>query len=159
MLTNVARTVANASRKVVRRHPNAFECLVMRKQTDRSEPKNLGGIRVLSSEDEHDVSYSELGVGYALFAEQFQVSGLFDSANAATGAAPETRFLIVPEVAEGEEHWSPKKRDIFYLVFTDDIKLAYEIVGQETPLNISPLNIVWIANRVSDLDVLPGQEM
>ena len=154
MQLNVANKIAANVRRIVINHPNALECLALRKQVTRADPKSMGGMRVLSSEDEHEVEYTELGAGYVVFADQFQGGGLFDSSDAVLGDSEEYRFLIEPEVSDSEPgHWTPQKRDIIYLVFSDSVRIAYELVGHTSPVNMPPFKPIWIANRVSEMDV------
>jgi hypothetical protein len=155
MLNNIPQGVIRNLRNVITKHPNTFECQVIRKEVVRSGAGELGGMRVLSSEDEHDTQYSSVGVGYALPSDQFQGGGLYDSGDAVYGDEQEYSFLIEPDAASGQEgHWSPQKRDIMYIVISDTVKVAYELVGHRTPLNMAPFPVVWIANRVSEMDVL-----
>ena len=156
MLLNVSGNIAKMARNIIKNHPNAFECQAIRRHVVRSGAGELGGMAVLSSSDEHEVEFLPLGAGYVLPADQFQGGKLYDSGDAVYGDAGEFSFLIEPEFDVGEEgHWSPQKQDIVYLVITNEIKLAFELVGHSAPLNMPPYSSIWTANRVTERDIVP----
>ncbi|MAD95828.1 MAG: hypothetical protein CMB99_00730 [Flavobacteriaceae bacterium] len=156
MLLNVSGNIAKMARNIIKNHPNAFECQAIRRHVVRSGAGELGGMAVLSSSDEHEVEFLPLGAGYVLPADQFQGGKLYDSGDAVYGDAGEFSFLIEPEFGVGEEgHWSPRKQDIVYLVITNEIKLAFELVGHSAPLNMPPYSSIWTANRVTERDIVP----
>ncbi len=46
-----------------------------------------------------------------------------------------------------------KKGDVMYIVISDDVRLAYEVVDTETVMNISPFAMRYVTNRRGDLDI------
>lgn len=160
MLNNVPAAVSKMARNVVINHPNTWECQIYRKSVNRvggalvGGLPTLGGMAVLNSEDEEDISYTHLGNGYALEAEMFSPSAMMDRQDANNGANTEFKFLIEPEFITGMPgNFDVRNNDVMVLVFTDNVKLSFEIVGVETTLNIPPYVTRYIANRRGDLDL------
>lgn len=162
MLTNVTTAINRMTRNIVINHPNTWECQLYRKSVDRTNESavmgmpTIGGLGVMSSEDEENISYDFLGSGYALQAEQFSPSPMMERQDANSGASNEFRFLIEPEHPTGMPgNFAARKGDVMFIVISEEVRLAYEIVDLETVMNISPFAMRYIANRRDDLD-LPG---
>lgn len=164
MLNNVPVAVNRMARNVVINHPNTFNCQVFRKAVTRAAPDivggipTLGGLSVISSADEVEFEYTFIGNGFALMAEQFSQSAMMDREDANNGFANEYRFLIESEDAPPlPTAFEPLKNDVFYLVLGNDPatapKIAYEIVGIETTMNIPPYTKRFVCNRRDDLHV------
>lgn len=153
MLTNIPEAVNRMVRNVVANHPNTYNCIVVRKRVTRVGAATVGGLptiggmSVISSDDEEDVTWDLLGNGYAMKSEPFQAAAMMDRQDANNGAADEYRFLVEPEDAGAFE---PKKNDVFYLLI-GNVRLAYEIVGVETTSDIPPYTQRYICNRRDDL--------
>ena len=65
-------------------------------------------------------------------------------------------FLIEPELEAFEGGFEPKKNDVFYVVFgdiqdEDAPRIAYEIIGVETTVNVPPYVPRYVCNRRDDL--------
>lgn len=160
MLNNVPNSVNRMTRNIVINHPNTWECQVYRKAVDRSnEPvamgmPTLGGLGVMSADDEEDISWDYIGSGYALQAESFMPSPMMDRQDANNGINNEFRFLIEPEQPTGMPgNFTIRKRDVVFIVISDDVRLAFEIVDIETVMNISPYATRYVANRRDNLDL------
>lgn len=165
MLTSVPNAVNRLTRNVVINHPNSLECQVFRKVITRESSTGermgglltVGGLGVLDSEDEESIEFNHLGNGYALRADAFSASLMMDRRDANNGFGDELRFLIEPEAPSGMEgYFDIRKGDVFYVVLTDTVKLAYEIVGTETVSDIPPFVTRYIANRRADIDLNDG---
>lgn len=162
MLTMVPDAINRMTRTVVINHPNTFNCVVIRQTVTRPSGSSvgglptLGGLAVISADDEEQVEWNSLGKGFAMKSEPFQASLMMDRQDANNGAAEEFRFLIEPETIGAFE---PKKEDVFYLVYnnlsvggvTVKAHVAYEIVGVETTSDIPPFTQRYICNRRNDL--------
>jgi hypothetical protein len=107
----------------------------------------LGGMGVMSSDDEESIEWDLLGNGYALPANPFGASPMMDRQDANNGSQDESIFLIEPE---DPGLFVPKKHDVIYLVL-DDVRLAHEIVSVETTSNIPPYTQRYVCNRRDDL--------
>lgn len=106
MLTNVPTAINKLARNVVINHPNSFNCTGVRKRVTRAGPivsglPTMGGMGVISNDDEESIEWDLLGNGYALKAEVFSPSMMMDRQDANNGFADEFRFLIEPEVLQG----------------------------------------------------------
>jgi len=162
MLTNVPAAVNRMARNVIINHPNTWECQVFRKSVTRTDATvgglpTMGGLGVLDSEDEEQIAWAWIGNGYALQAESFMPSPMMDRQDANNGSANESRFMIEPEHPTGMPgNFDLRNHDVFYLVLADSVKVAFEIVGVETTLNIPPYVTRYVANRRDDLHVAAG---
>lgn len=160
MLNNVPGSINRIARNIVINHPNSWECQVYRKSVDRANEPNamgistLGGLGVMNADDEEDISWDHIGNGYALQAESFMPSPMMDRGDANNGANNEFRFLIEPEQPTGMPgNFTIRKRDVIFIVISDEVRLAFEIIDIETVMNISPFATRYIANRRDDLDI------
>lgn len=161
MLNGVPDAINRMARNVVIHHPNTLNCQVFRKSIDRNAPEEsgmptMGGLGVISSEDEEDISWEWLGNGYALPAEQFSPGQMMERQDASNGPAgvDEFRYLIESEADAGTAgHFACAKGDVFYILIGDLMKLAYEIVDVETTVGIPPYTRRFICNRRDDLHV------
>lgn len=161
MLNNVPRGINALTRNVVMRHPNSFNCIFYRRKVERIAPiagerQTMGGMMVLSIDDEASISWDMIGIGHALKADQFQPSLMVDRQDANNGFDNEFRFLIEPEKEAIEGGFQPHKNDIFYLLLGDpDLedtpKLAFEIVGVEATVDVPPYVVRYVCNRRDDL--------
>jgi len=157
MLNNVPEAINKMARNVVINHPNSYNCIAVRKRVTRpgavvSGLPTLGGMGVISSDDEESIEWDLLGNGYALKADPFGVSQMMDRQDANNGSEDEFRFLIEPEE---EGLFAIKKHDVIYLVF-GDVRLAFQIVGVETTSDIPPYTQRYVCNRRDDLHFVEG---
>jgi len=164
MLHQVPIQINKLARNVVLNHPNTFNAQMIRKVVTRPSDSTLmglptiGGLGVISSEDEEDVTFEPLGNAYALRADgNFAPSLMTDRQDASSGDSDVFTFLIEPEILLPEDGgFEVKKNDILYLLILysvggDTIKLAYEIIGIETTSNIPPFTQRYLCNRRDDL--------
>lgn len=158
MLNNVPTAINSLARNVVINHPNSYNCVMIRKRVTRVGPDSigglptLGGLGVISSEDEESVEWDPLGNAYALEAEIFTPGAMMDRQDANNGGVDEFRFLIEPEeLIAMPGGFEVKKNDVMYLVMGDSVRLAFEIVGVETTSNIPPYTQRYVCNRRDDL--------
>lgn len=161
MLNNVAQGVNSITRNVVIRHPNTFNAEFYRRTIDRPDPvegerPTMGGMMVLGVEDEVEIKWGFIGTGYALVADHFQPAFMMDHGDANNGAMDEYRFLIESELQDFEGGFIPKKNDVFYVVLGDILdkdapRIAYEIIGVETTLNVPPYVPRYVCNRRDDI--------
>jgi len=159
MLTNVPQGVNRMARNVIVNHPNTFNCQVFRKKVTRpgdlsgGMPK-LGGLGVMSSDDEEQVEWEFIGNGYTMQAEQFGPAYMMDRQDANNNGGDEFRFLIEPEEAPGMPgSFEVKKNDIALILLGEEVRIAYEVVQVETTINIPPYVMRYVMNRRGDLDV------
>ena len=172
MLTNVTTAADIMAWRVVSGHPNAWECQIFRRVVNRVSPDGsevggiptLGGLGVISAEDEPDLSYEWVGSGFALQAERFSPSRMVDLGDASHSDGEQFRYLIAPEQPPGEPgSFAIRKGDVMYLILSSptaddpdapEVKLAWEIIGLESVVNAAPFGVRYICNRRDDLHVL-----
>ncbi|MAK43180.1 MAG: hypothetical protein CMN80_03370 [Spongiibacter sp.] len=152
MLTHLSDRIARMRRTHIINHPNTLEFQLFRKTVTRDEPGTLGGAMMLGDDDEHSFDYSFVGGGYALPAEQFQPSDVYSAGDAPFQAGPEFRFVLEPEEMDA---FTPDRHDLMYLVISDDVKLAFELLKPESQMFMAPSSDVWLAARRADgLDLI-----
>lgn len=161
MLNTVPSTINQLARQVVINHPNAYNCEVYRKTILRTSDSmsgglpTMGGLGVLSSDDEEDFEYTFVGNGFCLQVEGFQPSMMMDRQDANNNSEDELRFLIEPETMNGMPGWfDVRKNDVLYIVIGEVVKLGFEVVGIETTVNIPPFTNRYICNRRDDLHII-----
>ncbi len=152
MLNNVPTAINKLARNVVINHPNSYNCVAVRKRVTRAGPivsgiPTLGGLGVISNDDEESIEWDLLGNAYALPASPFEASQMMDRQDANNGSQDESIFLIEPE---NLGLFVPKKHDVIYLVL-GDVRLAYQIISVQTTSNIPPYTQRYITNRRDDL--------
>lgn len=111
----------------------------------------LGGLGVISADDEQDVSWEFVGNGYALPADMFSPSKMMDRQDANNRDGEEFRFLIEPEELGAA---TPKKNDVVYLMISEAVRIAFEIVAIETTSNIPPFTQRYVCNKRPDLFIV-----
>ncbi|MDF0605401.1 hypothetical protein HZU77_007020 [Neisseriaceae bacterium TC5R-5] len=155
-------TLNRLTRNVILNHPRSWECQLFRKQLMRQSDSSmgglptLGGLGVLDAEDEEALTYAHLGNGYALAAEAFTPATMVDRLDTHNGSGDECRFLIEPEEPSGfPGYFVIRKSDVLYIVLSESVKMAYEIVAIETLVNIAPFVTRYVCNRRGELDCLP----
>lgn len=165
MLNNVPMGINALARNVVINHPNTYNCEVYRRKVLRGDPMSggaptMGGMMVLSADDETEIEWELVGSGYALPAEQMIGGPMMDRRDAANGEGEEFRFLVEPEEMIGNPGgFEVKKQDVIYLLLgigESAPKLAYEIVDVEAAVNLPPYVPRYVTNRRADLDLMSG---
>lgn len=161
MLNNIPRGVLKMARNVIMNHPNSFNFELYRRKNLREDSDgeiSVGGMLVLTPEDEHEVTWDFVGFGFAIPAEMFgSPSMLNEREDHAFNGLEEFRFLLEPEARLGDEGgFDIKKGDVFYVRIGDNedmIKIGHEIIGIESSIHIPPYTERYITNRRADLDV------
>lgn len=164
MLTSVPRAINAASRQVVLRHPNAFECVVSRKRVSRVETDpvtgnasemggdpTLGGMGVLRNEDEADFDYEELGAAKLLYAAPYAQRDTIDRDNA---QVPEIeREVLIEATAEPGTpgHFVADTADLVVITLAPGVVMAYEVGTVRGTVNIPPYTRRLILNPRDDL--------
>ena len=164
MLNNVPANINKAARQVTLRHPNSMDCAVFRKRVERTASGSmgglptLGGLGVLDSEDESEVDWDDLGYAKLLMTDGgFKPSDLVDRADSADLSYPDVPCLIEP-VADpsSDDYFTPKKHDIVYLFFGDDVKIAFEVDHVETDVLIPSRSVKYILQKRDLLSYING---
>lgn len=150
-------------RKNVLLHPFAFSGVVLRKRVERLSNgvmgglPTLGGLAVLDSEDEENISYDYVGNIKVIERDQFMGSAMVDLKDTLLGAVDTIAFLIEPDTEPHQDPFDLKTHDVIYLFFGDDIKTstkkAYEIIRIEGAYNISPMIPIYQCNRRAEMDL------
>jgi hypothetical protein len=160
MLNNVPEAVNRMTRNIVIHHPNSYNAIVFRKRVLRPADNaigglpTLGGLAVISADDEEDVTWDLLGNAYAMKVDPYGPGTMMDRQDANDGGVQEFRFLIEPEIQDGlPGGFAVKKNDVMYLVL-GDVRLAFEIVAIETTSDISPYTQRYVGNVRNDLNMV-----
>lgn len=155
MLNNVPAGINRMARNVIINHPNSFNCKIFGRELVRGGGSEvtppLGGLGVMSVEDETEFAYEFLDNGFALQVEQFMPSLMSDRLDANNnGDGQEFAFAIQ---AEGSETRPIKKGDVILIMMGDEVFVAYEVVNISTSVNIPPYVPIFRMNRRNDLDI------
>ena len=155
-------TINRAARAVVLNNPNSFHANCIRKVFNRPEPivmglPTLGGLGVVSQDDEYDVDFISLGNAYA-YQVGFQAAQMMDRLDANNGDGNEFIFLIEPEfLLPDSRGFELKKGDIFRLTIMviagSTSYQAFEVTRAETTTNIPPFTVRYVCERRSEFDV------
>lgn len=154
-------TINKAARAVVINNPNAFHAGFIRKVFNRPEPTvmgypTLGGLGVVSADDDTDCDFIPLGNAYA-YQVGFQPATMMDRMDAQNGVDNEFIFLIEPEfLLPDSRGFEIKKNDIFRLtimVVAGAVSYqAFEVTRVETTTNIPPFTRRYVCERRSEYD-------
>lgn len=165
MLNNVATQINRSARMVTMRHPNAMECDVSRKQCRRlaaSLPAEMGGLPtigglgVLSGEDESDFEYIERGDAKILFCGIFQGpgGGNWTEHGAMDYQSPPVEAMIECLAEPGTaDHFFPDKNDLVMAYPGEGIVLAYEVMGVDSAIGIPPYTRKYLLQPRQDMNV------
>ncbi|NCC41820.1 MAG: hypothetical protein EOM21_20880 [Gammaproteobacteria bacterium] len=155
MLNQVPATINRLASRIVHNHPNSIAMQAFRKVVLRTPAETLGGLGVLSSEDEDAIEYVFLGTGSALptAEDAMSPSALNDNADVTHSDSADLRFMFAPDLDEDAPAWEPEKSDVIVLWLDEAgaLKVPLEIVGLESVNNIPPFSVRYICNRRDDL--------
>lgn len=155
MLTNVPNAINSASRIVTLRHPNAMECVAFRKVITRQEEvpeQTIGGMGVLSYEDEAEYTFERLGECMMLKVNEFAASQAYGDRDHYDYAEAEM-FALIEAKADPEEstYFRPEKHDVVYFLPGGGVAIAWQIVGVETVAGIGAQNQRYALNKRDNL--------
>ena len=162
MLTKVSVSQQKRARLVTLKHPNNYDVTFLRKVVDRLSPQgevagsqSWGGANVMSSEDEEDIHYEVIGIGWALITKGLQedlvVNDGMDS-EYGTNRGAQTTFFLEPEAAApSSDYFEIKKRDIFSIQASDNAVISYEIVDIIAVSKMPPYSKRYVCDFRNDL--------
>lgn len=164
MLKNIPEGIAAMSRSIISNHPNRWSVQVLKSVYTRQSDgvmggiPTLGGVGVLDYEDESERDFVLKGYGYALSIDGFVPSSMTDWADATQPDTNRFTFLIEPIPNKNSaQRFEIEKRDIILVMLTNDIetspKIAYEVVGIDSTVNIAPYTKRFICNKAQHLDI------
>jgi hypothetical protein len=160
MLNNVSIKIAQAARTVALKHPNSMDCAIYRKVLTRRNEDNetlgglqtLGGLGVLTPEDEAEYEYVEVGEARMYVTNPFQ--GPVDMTDRNDSMAPGTEMseaLIEPtQVPE----FPIKKYDLCAAFPGGGVVVVWEIVSMPTMTGIYPYVTKYVIAPRDDLNGL-----
>jgi len=158
MLNSVPEHQNKAIRTVTLRHPNSFDAVLYRKKLLREGNNKVGGIPtlggmgVLSTEDEADVDWIELGEAKVLFVDSYLASGMNDLQDNINyeGVGFYARIESISEPSS-EGFFKPDKNDIVYLVIGSSVAVAYQITDISGVSGIPPYTQRYELQKRDDL--------
>lgn len=167
MLSEVATAVTQSTRQVVLMHPNTMDCTVLKKvvtrleiDPDTGEPREMGGaptiggMGMLSDEDEADYLFVELGPGKMLFCGVHQPIDTVDRDDAQLQELQqEAQVVSVAEEGE-EEHYIADDGDVVICLPGLGTALVYEVVKVIGNLAIPPYTRKLVLNPLDELHQL-----
>lgn len=165
MLTKVPTAISKSARLVTLRHPNAMECELFRKQVTRVDTPvaddyaglpTLGGLGVISSDDEVEFEYIELGAAKVVFAGGFQaqLGNTMDNDSGVTYPdAPIEALVECVADPEAPTFFTPDKNDMVTVYPVPGVAIVYEVVGVTGNVNIPPYTRKYLLQPRSDMNV------
>lgn len=170
MINEVPAKIMEASRTVTLKHPNSMDCTLYRKILTRAAPDGstmgglptLGGLGVLSPEDEEQFEYQPLGAAKILITGRFD--GELDLSDRHDSLPPDVAMqeaLIEP--LPGEDNapatWSPHKYDLVGVEPGGGVLIGFEIVGMVSNVNIYPYTTKFVIAPRDELhDLTPWSD-
>ena len=168
MIERIPGAVSIALRRVVLRHPRGLNCQVWRRSVTRPTAgvtgvtgvmeqilgglPTLGGMGVLSAEEEPSSEYQPLGAGRLLFCGTAPPMSTMNEHGNATVAAETVDAQVEPLADPGTpEHYTPKKGDLVLLQPGAGAVIAFTVEAVSTPTVISPMVRRLTLQRRDDL--------
>jgi hypothetical protein len=161
MLTQVPNGLRQANRIMVLRHPNAVDALVFRRSVTRTAGAGagnagglptLGGLTVMDSEDEPEVSYIELGQAKVLFTGAYERQTINDRRDAPE-AAPLGEALIEPTSAPAA--FDIRDGDMVHVLPGLGTVIPFEVTNVINTVNIPPYVPRYELSAQGDLLFVP----
>lgn len=165
MIERIPTAVSLALRRVVLRHPRSLDCQVWRRVVTRPTAgvtgvmeqimgglPTLGGMGMLSAEEETSIEYQPLGPARLLFCDTAPpMSTLTDRGNS-TVAAEVVDAQVEPLADPGADgHFTPTKGDLVLVLPGLGAVVAFTVEAIPTPTVISPMVRRLTLNRRDDL--------
>jgi hypothetical protein len=162
MLNGVPIRIQQAARAVTLKHPNSMPCTIYRKVLKRKNDENetmgglqtLGGLGVLTPEDEVEFEYVEIGAARLLLTTRYD--GPIEMDDRKDSVAPGTDMqeaLIEPVATPG---FPIKKYDLAAVMPGGGVVIALEIVSMPTMTAIYPYTTKYVVAPRDDLHSLGG---
>ncbi len=155
MINQVPERIMEASRMVTLKHPNSMDCTLYRKVLKRTAPDGstmgglptLGGLGVLSPEEEPEYEYEPLGAAKILITGRFD--GELDQSDRGDSLPPDVAMqeaLIEPLPGEDKAPatWAPHKYDLVGVEPGGGVLIGFEIVGITSSVNIYPYTTKYV---------------
>lgn len=161
MLNQVPTAINLATRRVTLRHPNAIPCVVHRKVHLRDgEPAfgslpTIGGMGVISGEDELEYRWEPLGEGRLLFAPAYAgFRGNMTRSNELLNYAPEPVEALIECLAEPgtTAHFLPDRGMLVQVLWGGGVIQNFRIVDVTGNVNIPPYTRRYVLDPNADLD-------
>jgi hypothetical protein len=165
MIQRIPAAVSLALRQVVLRHPRGLDCQVWRRVVTRPTAgvtgvmeqimgglPTLGGMGVLSAEEEPSIEYQPLGAGRLLFTDQAPPMSVLNDRGNATVAAETVDAQVEPLANPGTpEHFEPAKGDLVLLLPGLGAVIAFTVEAIPTSTVIAPMVRRLTLQRRDDL--------
>lgn len=151
MINQVPIKITEAARAVTLKHPNSMDCAIYRKVNKRTNTENeemggiptLGGLGVLSSEDEPDFEYQKLGEAKILITSRYD--GLLDMHEGGDSLVPDVMAQEAQiESTEAVPTFTPKKNDLVAVMPGGGVVIGFEIAGTTGNVAIYPYTTKFV---------------
>jgi hypothetical protein len=150
MINSIPVAINHAARTVTLKHPNSLDCALYRKVISRVADDGttegglptIGGLGVLTPEDEPEFEYQPLGEGKLLITSRFE--GTLDLTDRGDALAPDTQLLEALVEPVDVPGFQVKKYDLIAAMPGGGVVIAYEVVGMISAVGIAPYAKKWI---------------
>lgn len=167
MLERVTDSKRKSARFTTLRHPNSIDATIYEKRALRKDAfdpvsmqggmPTIGGMTVLTDEDESDFDYVERGQAKVRIVSQWQPDVHVERDNEVL-IQPNAQDAMIEAVAEpGSAEWfEADSRDLVVCTPGLGIGIAFEIVDVVSTLHIPPYTRRYVLNPRDDLHQIPG---
>ena len=147
--TAIPRSINRAARNVTLRHPSSMPCSVWRRRVTRVDPASpgaplmggmptLGGMGVLTADDEPQIEYVELGDARVLVTGQFQPGDMVERGDAMQQAVMQEAQIEAIADPGSDGYFTPDRGDLVAILPGMGVVLAYSVEGISGAVNIPP---------------------
>lgn len=165
MIDAAPRRINSASRTVTLKHPNSMDCEIWRKVVKRAAPGDeemggrptLGGLGVLTAEEEPEFDYEKLGEGRILLTGHYD--GMLSAVDRGDSLAQEVAFVqaLIEPLEAGQ--FVMTREDLVGVMPGGGVLIGYEIVDIPGSVNIYPYSTKYVlAPRDVLTDLAPWKD-
>jgi hypothetical protein len=157
VINQIPIKVMQAAQTVALKHPNSMEATIYRKVFNRSNPMGetmggaptLGGLGVLTPDDEDQYEYKEIGDAKMLIVSRFD--GELDTTDRHDSTVPGADMQEAIIAALGNPAFEIKKYDLVAAMPGGGVVIAFEILKLPSTLNIYPFTTKYVIAPRDDL--------
>ncbi len=146
MINSISSAIKTAARAVTLRHPNSMICSLWRKtilrtsSTEMGGLPTLGGMGVLSNEDELEFEYQKIGEGKLLPLTRFEgAQGLDDGSGVVTDTP-----VMEAQIAMLDLLLQVQKGDLIAAQLGAGVVVAFEVLGSTASISLPPAPLRYL---------------
>lgn len=163
MLNAVPLALRTAARNTVLRHPNAFDCVVMRRENLRTVgaeagtmggEQTLGGMGMMDADDEPQTDYAPVGDGKMLFNGIKPPSTMSNAGDVSESEMEVPVEALIEPLVDGG--FTCKDSDLVMIFPGGGVVITFEVTKPLTSVHIPPYVAKFEVQAQGDLMHVPG---